>query len=70
MTKAGAIAILSAIFLGLAGWAGNEIVSIKERTARVETIGDNIKESLEEIKQDVKENRKTTDAILLMVRRK
>jgi hypothetical protein len=70
MIKIGAAGILTTVFLGLFAWAGNEIVSIKERTARVETIGDNIKETLIEIKDSVKENRKTTDEILLIMRKK
>jgi hypothetical protein len=54
MTKAGAIAILSAIFLGLAGWAGSTLVEQNSRIARIETAKQYDSEMIKEIKDDVK----------------
>ena len=55
MTKAGAIAILTTIFLGLSGWTMSEIATLKERTASLENEKETTKEMLKEIRADVKE---------------
>lgn len=58
MTRAGAIAILTTVFMGLFAWAGTEIVSIKERVVRNETERETSKEILKEIRQEQREMRK------------
>lgn len=44
MTKAGAIAILTTIFLGLSGWTMTSVSELRERVVRNETERDNLKE--------------------------
>lgn len=58
MTKAGAIAILTTIMLGLVGWAGTTIVDHGDRLTKVETSRQYESEMLKEIRDDVKDLRK------------
>ena len=52
MTKAGAIAILTTIFLGLSGWTMTEVTSLKERVSKNEESKENIKELVKEIRDE------------------
>ena len=58
MTKAGAVAILTTMTLGLAAWAGSVIFNHSERLSVIETSKRYDDNTLTEIKNDVKEIKK------------
>lgn len=64
MTKAGAIAILTTMFLGLSGWTMSEVATIKERVTRNETERDNVKDMIKDIKDTQKEMNHKLDRLL------
>lgn len=54
MTKAGAVAILTTIFLGLAGWAGTEIIEHSVEIAKIKKENETTLTLLKEVRDDVK----------------
>lgn len=55
MRELGAKAILLPIFLGLIAWFSNTVLGNSNRLTKVETRDEYIKESIEEIKEDLKD---------------
>jgi len=53
--KNGAIAILTTMVLGLASWAGSNVIDNKQKIARLETNQVTTHEMLKEVRDDVKE---------------
>lgn len=68
MTKAGAIAILTTIFLGLSGWTMSEVAELKERVKGNEVSKESLKVMLLEIKTDQKEMNQKIDKVLEQLR--
>jgi len=53
--KNGAIAILTTMVLGLASWAGSNVIDNKQKIARLEMNQETTHDMLKEVRADVKE---------------